>query len=199
MALPVQGHAAAIRAVGVLGNSGEAGEQLIRVGEAPPMAEPVGLAVALQPGKHAAPLFVSDAATSRIWRTDLSLSSLTPTRKGWAPVADGGRIVMLEPTADGYRRAWSLDRWGDGAGERFGPRLRMAIDGPWMLVSDTARHRVVWLGWQQRTALGQLGHTDAPGSDATHLDAPTLVALRDTRAAIADSGNQRVIKATLVP
>jgi len=42
--------------------------------------------------------------------------------------------------------------------------------------------------------LGQVGETDRPGSDALHLDNPTLVALENGRGVVADSGNQRLIK-----
>ena len=144
------------------------------------------------------------------------------TRKGWKPItvepgalaaptdlaalADGrllvahrGAVVMIEPAGQAHKVAWKLDRWGDGAGQRFGQRLRLALAGAWMLVSDTDRHRVVWLDWTRRTMLGQLGHTDAAGDDATHLASPTFVALRGTRAAIVDQGNQRVLKVTLQP
>lgn len=193
-----------------------------RVGDSPPMKEPVGLAVAPQPGENAAPLFVSDPATRQIWAAELWLPNLRTTGKGWKPItiegtelkaptdlaaladgrlllAEGGRLLMLEPAGETYKMAWELARWGDGPGERFGPRLRMAIDGPWLLVSDTVRHRVVWLDWRRRAVLGQLGHTDAAGADPSHLASPTLVALRGTRALVADAGNQRVLKLVVEP
>jgi hypothetical protein len=75
----------------------------------------------------------------------------------------------------------------------------MALDGAWLLVSDTARHRLLWLDWRRRAVLGQLGHTDEAGADPSHLASPTLVALRGARALVADAGNQRVLKLTLRP
>ena len=191
-----------------------------RVGDAPPMKEPVGLAVAVDPGKQQGTVFVTDAVTRQVWRRDILLPSLRPAGKDWAPIvlhgvalkaptdiaaltggrvllADEGRILLLDPAAGGYRAAWTLDRWGDGPAERFGPRLRLAVDGASMLVCDTARHRVVWLDWTRRTFLGQMGHTDVAGDDAEHVASPTLVALRGTRAVVADQGNQRILKVML--
>jgi hypothetical protein len=77
--------------------------------------------------------------------------------------------------------------------------LHLAAYGSWLLVSDTDRHRVLWLDWQQRTVLAQFGETDTAGDDPTHLKGPTLVALATTRAVVADAGNQRVLKLDLRP
>lgn len=193
-----------------------------RVGSTSPVKEPVGLAVHAEPGKHRGEVFVSDAATRQIWQTDIWLPKLQPNEKNWAPlklrqgaltaptdvaaltdgrllVADRGRIVMLTPKTDGYGVDWQLDRCGTEPAQRFGQRLRFALDGAWLLVSDTDRHRVLWFDWTRRTPIGQLGATDTPGDDAGHLHTPTLVSLRGTRAVIADSGNQRILKVTLHP
>jgi len=193
-----------------------------RVQGASPLKQPVGLSVRVAPGKHSAALFVADAATKQVWRTDLWLANLQPNAKKWRPiriegdaleaptdiaaltdgrllVADGSRIVLLEPHGDRYRVAWQLDRWGDGPKQRFGQRLRFAVDGAWMLVSDTERHRLVWLDWAERKVLGQLGEADKAGDDPRHLSQPTLVALRASRAVVADAGNQRILKLALVP
>ena len=193
-----------------------------RVGEAPPLKHPVGLAVRVARGKPRSDLFVTDAGTNQLWRTGLWLPNLTPTREGWRPVAiedvalqaptdvaaladgrllvaDAGHIRLLEPAGDGYRVSREYGPWGEGPGQRLGRRLRFAVEGAWMLVSDTDRHRVVWLDWTRWEFLGQLGHTDVPGDDAMHLDAPTFVALRGTRAVVADAGNQRVLKVALAP
>ncbi|MDQ3816009.1 MAG: hypothetical protein M3347_19035 [Armatimonadota bacterium] len=65
------------------------------------------------------------------------------------------------------------------------------------LSSDTARHRVLWLDWTTRQLLAQFGETDRASDDATHLSAPGEVAVQGTRAGVADSGNQRVMKLEL--
>jgi len=167
-------------------------------------------------------VYVTDGATKRIWHRDLWLPTLKPSGKPWqavklggvslaAPtdvaaladgrllVADGGALLMLQPEGDAHRLVWRWDRWGEGADERFGPRLRFALDGASLLVADTARHRVVWADWQSRRVLGQFGETDASGSDASHVAEPSFVSLRGTRAVVADAGNQRVLKLELRP
>jgi len=111
-------------------------------------------------------------------------------------VADGNRVLLLEPSgekAENLRVAWS----DDGAtlpGGAFGAELHLAVSGDWLLVSDTMRHRVLWLDWTRRKFVAQFGVTDKPGDDATHLDTPTFVALQGSRAVVADSGNQRLMK-----
>jgi len=193
-----------------------------RVGGSVPMKQPVGASVQVTPGKHNAVLFATDAATKQIWRTDFWLPELRPTSDKWVPlaieggtlraptditaltngrllVADGGRILLLEPKDDRYAIAWAWERWGDGPDAAFGSRLRFAVGGTWLLVSDTERHRLLWLDWVERRLLGQFGETDRAGDDAAHLAAPTLVAVSGTRAVVADAGNQRIVKLELCP
>jgi len=193
-----------------------------RVEGALPFQRPVGLCARVEPGRPNGTLFATDAKTRQLWSTELWLSSLHPNKDKWqalriegeapkAPtdiaaladgtllVADEGRIVALERRGDAYRVAWQLDHWGAGHAERFGKSLRLAVDGASMLVSDTDRHRVLWFDWPQRRLVGQLGATDAAGGGPARLRGPTLVALRGTRAVVADAGNQRVVKAELSP
>jgi len=193
-----------------------------RVGEPVPMKQPVGLSVQITPGQPNATVFVTDAASARIWRTGFWLPDLRPQDSKWQPVpvagdalrspadivaladgrllvADEGRIVLLAPQEEEYRVAAELGHWGQGPQERFGQRLRFAVDGPWMLVSDAERDRVVWLDWTQGQFLAQFGETDKPGDDARHLSSPAFVALQGTRAVVADAGNQRVVKLRLEP
>jgi hypothetical protein len=175
-------------------------------------------------------VFVSDADTKRIWRTEIWLPDLRPDNTKWraletpglsleAPtdlvalsdgrllVADAGCVLLLESQGEGYRETARFERWGDQPTEQFGLRLRFAVDGAWMLVSDAERHRVVWFdwtAWQEGDRLepvlrGQLGETDVAGDDARHLYGPTLVSLRGTRAVVVDAGNQRVVKLNLIP
>jgi len=193
-----------------------------RAGGKLPMKKPVGLSVQLAPGKDVGTLFVTDGETKQIMRIGFSTANLDPRGDKWEAVrlenealraptdiaaltdgrlllADGGRVLLLDPQENGYRVQWQFERWGRGPHQRFGKELRMAVGGPWMLLSDTQRHRVVWVDWMQRKVLAQFGETDKRGDDAEHLDAPTLVALRGTRALIADAGNQRILKLQLQP
>jgi len=193
-----------------------------RTSDPVPMARPVGLSVRATPGQPNGTVFATDLETKQIWRTSIRLPDLRPDNANWRAVntgeaalqsptdvialtdgrllvADEGRVRLLEPQGEGYRQASCFERWGDGAAEHFGKRIRVAADGPWLLVSDTDRHRVVWLDWTTWKVLGQFGETDALGDDAQHLNGPTLLALRGTRAAVADAGNQRVLKLSLEP
>jgi hypothetical protein len=53
------------------------------------------------------------------------------------------------------------------------------------------------MDWQEWKFIAQLGETDKSGDDALHLCEPTFVALKGTKAVVADSGNQRVLKLRL--
>jgi hypothetical protein len=190
-----------------------------RVGDEVPLKNPAGLSVQVIPGKPNANLFVTDSSTGQIWRTDFWLPGLRPSGR-WQPVkvngtqlksptdivaladgrllvADEGRILLLRQEGDTYQVEKEFVGWGEKREQHFGKRLRMAVDGSWMLVSDTDRHRVVWMDWQEWKFIAQLGETDKSGDDALHLCEPTFVALKGTRAVVADSGNQRVLKLRL--
>lgn len=196
--------------------------EAMRVGDPVPMRRPLGLTVQRPTDKPAAWLYVTDAESKRIWRTRFDLASLRPAMAGWQPVevrgvtldaptdiaaftdgrllvADEGRLLLLTPDGDAFRPERIFDRWGEGSKERFGKRLRFALDGAWLLVSDTDRHRLVWFDWTRGEVLGIFGSTDQAGDDLWHLDTPTLVALRGTRAVVADSDNQRLLKLRLLP
>jgi len=193
-----------------------------RVGTAVPMKKPIGASIQAAPGKQGAALFVTDAATKLLWRTDFWLPELRPTSDKWQTVtiegealraptdvaaltdgrlllADEGRILLLEPKGAGYGVAWAWDRWGDTPDACFGKHLRFAVSGPWMLVSDSQRHRALWFSWVERRFLGQFGETDQRGNDAVHFDTPSFAALAGQRAVVADSGNQRLVKLELSP
>jgi hypothetical protein len=193
-----------------------------RVTDPIPLKRPIGLSVAAKPGDPNATLYVTDGDAKAVLRTSMWLPELKPDITKWelvpitgvelsSPadvaaltdgrllVADAGRILLLELRDNAFAVAHTFERWGDAPSDRFGPGLRFAVDGPWMLISDTQRHRVVWLDWTSWTVLAQFGVTDAPGSDRTHLNSPTLVAVSGAKAVVADTGNQRVVKLELLP
>lgn len=114
-------------------------------------------------------------------------------------LADQGRILLLTSDGEKYRLHSQFSSWSDRPEQHFGQRLRLAVHGPWSLVSDTDRHRVVWLDWTRWRFLAQFGETDEAGDDSRHVSGPTFVALRGTRAVVADTGNQRVLKLLLTP
>ncbi|HID07303.1 MAG TPA: hypothetical protein EYP10_09155 [Armatimonadetes bacterium] len=191
-----------------------------RIGEPVPMKRPIGLTVRITPGKPEATVMVTDAETNQIWQARFWLSALRPGGK-WQPVtikgtklkaptdlfgltdgrllvADEGRILLLEPDGDGYRLAYEF-RGGNTPVQSLGKELHFAVDGTWLLLSDTERHRLIWLDWTEWKVLATMGETDTPGDDAQHLSSPTWVALRGTRAIVADTGNQRLVKFRLRP
>jgi len=193
-----------------------------RVTDPIPFKHPVGLSVAAKPGDPNSTLYVTDGDAKQLQRTSMWLPELKPDNAKWEPapitgvdlssptdvvaltdgrllLADASRILLLEPGESAFTVAHTFERWGDAPAERLGPSLRFAVDGPWLLVSDTQRHRVVWVDWTSWTVLAQFGATDAPGSDRAHLNSPTLVALSGAKAVVADTGNQRAVKLELLP
>ncbi|MCS7254812.1 MAG: hypothetical protein RMK18_07760 [Armatimonadota bacterium] len=193
-----------------------------RVGEPVPMKKPTGLSVRVVPGKPNAFLFVTDASDGQIWRTDFWLPELRPSNDRWKPinvegktlksptdvvaltdgrllVADEGRILLLAQNGDVYRILKEFATWGAHESQCFGKKIRMSVDGNWMLISDTERHRLIWLDWHEWKFIAQFGMTDRAGNDATHLNEPTLVSLKGSKAVVADSGNQRLLKLKLIP
>jgi hypothetical protein len=162
-----------------------------------------------------------DSSNAALYRVDLDPSSLVPiagsgarvaitgvslsaptsmvalTRQRIA-VADGGKIITLSADAGGYKLESAWNNAGTPAGA-FGGRIFIAGERDAILVSDTERHRVLWINTTTHEVLGQLGEVNAAGSDLRHLDRPTFVALAGNRALIADSGNQRVVKVELRP
>jgi len=194
--------------------------EAMRVSDPVPMRRPVGLAVQRLLDQATAWLFVTDQESRRIWRTRFDISSLRPDMSGWQPVslsgetlesptdifaftdgkllvADEGRLLLLSPDGEGFRVTKVLDGWGAQPVQKFGKRLRFAVDGAWLLVSDTDRHRVIWFDWTEWKVLGIFGETDRAGNDFWHLNFPTFVALKGNKAIVADSGNQRLIRLQL--
>lgn len=90
-------------------------------------------------------------------------------------------------------RTWPSEYEAD----KPGGRLRLAADGPNLLVSDEIRGRVLWLDATSLRRIGQFGQIDQAGAGLRQLRGPTLVALRGRRTAVADAGNQRVLKLVL--
>ena len=175
---------------------------------------PIGLSAAPYSDKPTIALAV-DGKTKKIWRTPFDWRSFRTPDRRWVPldvtpalesptdvvalaegrilVADGGVIRMLTPDGETYRNEWTLTAFR-GENDRFGGRLRMAVSGTHLWVSDTERHRVLVFDWVERNPLFEHGQTDKPGTDVDELAAPEQIAVSGDRAVIFDSGNQRVVK-----
>jgi len=207
---------AAIFSPRVVGNN-----EAHRVTEQIPLKKPVGLTALSPDDPGVTTLFVSDAETGKIWQTQLSRPELKPDNNAWKSlpctskeveklletatdlcaltegrllVAVQGKVILLRADTSGYLPEWQFASWGSRADQHFGERLRCAVDGNLLLVSDTERHRVLLFDLQTRQLLSQLGTTDQPGASLPYLHSPTLVALCANRAVIADAGNQRIVK-----
>ncbi len=187
-----------------------------------PMKQPHGLAVDRVEGKDQARLLVTDGESRAIWENVAWLPQPAPdparwTQVGLAPgvelqnpgdivaleagrllLADAGAVLLLEPGPQGYTVGWRLQSWGEQPEERFGPRLRLAVSGDRLLVSDTDRHRLLWFELRTRRFLAQLGSADHAGSDWYHLDSPGPVGVEGSRALLADLGNERLLKLELL-
>lgn len=193
------------------------GDQTGTLTALPPEARPVAFAYQAVPGQRTGRLLYVDGAARGIFAVGYDGPGLHTAGDHWQPVAlagvaleepgdlvaltdgrlviaDRGRILVLEPSGSGYRLEAERRGWGRGPDDQLGGHVRLAIDGPWMLVSDTDRARVLWLDWQRWRKLGQLGVTDRAGDDLAHVDRPGSVALRAGRAVVADTGNQRVLR-----
>ena len=116
-------------------------------------------------------------------------------------VAITGAIQCYKLGTDGaFDEDWQLT--GPQAGDAFGSSLCVASSGGQVLVSDTDKNRAVLFGAgtsqeSAPTLLAQFGETGVSGDDFRHLSAPTLVAISGGRAAVYDSGNQRVVKLSI--
>jgi hypothetical protein len=179
-----------------------------------PIQQPIGLAVQTVPKPL---LFVTDAATHKLWRVSLSLPQFAPLDEAWQPVtisgvmldsptdvvalddgslliADRARVLQLVPNAGGFKPAW---QWPSGNAEKTGAKLRIASDDTSLLISDEERQRVLWLDLKTRTVRAQFGATDERGDDLAHLNAPRQIAFCGDHAVVADTGNQRLLKLRL--
>lgn len=181
-----------------------------------PLKRPMGLALA--PGRSPM-LLVTDAESRALWSCPVSPSEFLPKEDGWTRVAiegaelsdptdvalcedgsivvaDAGRVWQLERNG----ASWNVRRRYEGpSGDPLGEHLRLAIDGPWMVLSDARRHRLLWIDLAAWKVLGQWGATDRAGDAADLLDHPTLVAIAGRRVVVADLGNQRVVQLELEP
>ena len=119
--------------------------------------------------------------------------------QGRAVVVDGGQLVLIEPDGEHYRMVWRIAGWGDAPKQRFGSEVHIAASGDMLLVSDTARHRVLLFHLPDRTPVGQLGTVDTPGTAAHQVNGPAHIAANGLRLAIAYRGNQRILRCDLKP
>lgn len=130
----------------------------------------------------------------------VTITTATPVKK-WSALVNGptdtliaagdGAVIELAKDATGWKET---KRWNQWAGDQFGALLSLYADGSNLWVSDSARHRVLLFDLKTGTVLASFGTKDKAGSDDASLNLPTTIAANGKRAAVYDSGNQRVIK-----
>jgi hypothetical protein len=158
------------------------------------------------------------AADGTLWQTPMNSNLWTPDSNRWAKltfvggklanagelavlgngrlaVADGNAVVLFDIKGDTATQVARLTAWGEQPDAHFGDELHLASDGKRLLVSDTARHRVLLFDAGAFTKpLATFGVTDTPGDDRNHLNTPGTVSFCGNRAVVADLANQRVVK-----
>ena len=192
-------------------------------GQFTPFAKPAGLARTA--GDPAKPhdhgwAYATDAATAAVWQTQIEGRRGVPIASQWKQLAgsvsltgagdvavlsggrlavvDGGAVVLLR--LDGEQCIEERRLTGSGAASAtasFGRSLRLAADGPNLLVADTDRHRVLWLDAADGRLVAQAGQPDVAGASASAFDHPAAVAVAGQRAVLYDAGNQRIVKLQL--
>jgi hypothetical protein len=170
-------------------------------------------------GGRSPSLLITESAAKKVYRIPVDLAGLKPDGARMETVdlkalelrspsdcaelagdrlvlADAGQLYFFRRSGNAYavESEWTN---ANGPGGALGSQLRIAAYGDWLLVSDTQRHRVLWLDSRTRVVLAQFGQADRAGDGESKLNRPTLVAMNGTRAVIADWLNQRLVKVEL--
>jgi hypothetical protein len=191
-------------------------------GQFTPFASPAGLA--RMAGNAAVPhdegwAFATETAGNAVWRTRIEGRRGVPIASQWKPMAghvplsragdlavlpkgrlalvDAGAVVMVRVEGDSLVEERRLTSWGGLPEQALGSSLRLAADGPDLVVADTAHHRVLWFDAERGDFLAQAGTTDVAGAGVNHFDRPTAIAVGCGRAVVYDHGNQRLVRLLL--
>lgn len=112
-------------------------------------------------------------------------------------LTEGNTIHAYQITDGAITELWQFKQFG--ANDKFGAELYLAYSRKHLIVADSKRQRVLLFAVTNDKAaplnlLAQIGATDKPGDDNTHLNTPTLVSMSAEKAVVYDSLNQRVVK-----
>jgi len=146
--------------------------------------------------------YLANNVKKAAWAGDNPLrqpTELAGWTRGRVAAADGGEVVLVEPTGEGYREAWRLSSWGDQPDQRFGSELHLTSSRDYLFVSDTQRHRVLVFDLASRRLLAQAGTTDQPGDGFGQFTQPAQIAANGLQVVVFDRGNQRLVQCELKP
>jgi len=183
-----------------------------------PFKTPAGLAATAIGGKPFA--FATDSESKSLWKCALSRDGkpsapwekveipgaalqqpgdVAVLRDGVLALADNGRALILDVSGGETKLVKTLQKWGARPDQAFGAKISLAADAGTLAVSDSDRQRVLVFQGPDLTCAAGFGQTDQAGDDLFHLSNPGKVAIRGEKIAIADYGNQRVLKCILKP
>jgi len=111
--------------------------------------------------------------------------------------AGDGFIIEFTRDGDNWKESRRWNSWGNGVDAKFGAQIYITADAGRLWVSDRDRQRVLGFDLKTNTPVTSFGTPDRKADDLTGFDAPTIIAARDNRVVVYDSGNQRLIKLRL--
>ncbi len=120
-------------------------------------------------------------------------TSLSSSGKDTLLAGGGGNVVEFSRNGDGWKEK---RRWNSFGQDKFGTAIWLAYDSGRLWVSDKARNRVLCFD-PIGNLLASFGTADLAGNDLKSLNAPAVIAAKGSRAAVYDSGNQRIVKLEL--
>jgi hypothetical protein len=157
-------------------------------------------------------LAIDSTGNARSYRIDPGQGNATENRGPVAletasPVKEWTSLAMKNPdtllgAGDGYVIEMARDgvnwketrRWNAVPDGTLGSEIHLTSDAGRLWVSDTDNHRVLCFNLNDGTLAASFGEKGKAGDDLSHLDSPRVIAARDQRVIVYDSGNQRLVK-----
>lgn len=146
---------------------------------------------------------INDNGSYRADAGAVQLNAAAPVKE-WTSLASSGKDSLFG-AGDGYVIEFMRDgdnwkekrRWnsfGQDDGDKFGAVIFLASDSGRLWVSDKFRNRIVCFDLASGNKLAAYGVADSAGTEISKLNSPTVIAARGQKAAVYDSGNQRIMK-----
>jgi len=138
--------------------------------------------------------------------TPVTLNTTSPAKE-WTSLAlkdkdtllgaADGNVIQMTRYGDNWQETRRWKSWKSATPVSFGNRIYISADDGNLWVSDTEHHRVLCFDLATENLRASFGVTDKAGDTLTLLNGPQVIAAREKRAVVFDSGNQRLIKLTL--